>query len=279
MATIAEDIIKKVESFPAMSSAAAKVLSLLDDPDFNPVQVENALRQDPSLTANILRLSNSAYFGLSSKVGSIKQALVLLGWKRLSQLVLTSCVTALMNREVPGYDLPPGDLWRHSVAVSVAAEGLVVELKLRAGDEIFTAALLHDPGKLVLGAFVKEQLVEIEKAAAGGLAFEEAEMLILGTDHAEIGARILERWSLPKSIVRAVRWHSDPDKSTDTDVMVDTVHVANVLCSMMGIGIGREGLRHKPSTSATKRLGVSVPVLERVASRALQWANELAQLS
>lgn len=279
MATIAEDIIKKVESFPAMSSAAAKVLSLLDDPDFNPVQVEKALRQDPSLTANILRLSNSAYFGLSSKVGSIKQALVLLGWKRLSQLVLTSCVTALMNREVPGYDLPPGDLWRHSIAVSVAAEGLVGELKLRAGDEIFTAALLHDLGKLVLGAFVKEKLVEIEEAAAGGLAFEEAEMLILGTDHAEIGARILERWSLPKSIVSAVRWHSDPDKSTDTDVMVDTVHVANVLCSMMGIGIGREGLRHRPSPSATKRLGVSVPVLERVASRALQWANDLAQFS
>jgi putative nucleotidyltransferase with HDIG domain len=279
MTTVAEDIIKRVESFPAMSSAAVKVLSLLDDPDYDPIKVENALRQDPSLTANILRLSNSAYFGLSSKVGSIRQALVLLGWKRLSQLVLTSCVTAIMNKEVPGYDLPPGDLWRHSIAVSVAAEGLVSELKLKAGDEIFTAALLHDLGKLVLGAFVKEQLVKIEEAAATGLAFEEAEMLVLGTDHAEIGARILERWSLPQSIVRAVRWHSDPDKSTVADVMVDTVHVANVLCSMMGIGIGREGLRHKPSPSATRRLGVSVPALERVASRALQWANELAQLS
>lgn len=279
MGAIADDIIKRIESFPAMSSAAAKVLSLLEDPDFNPAQVENALRQDPSLTANILRLSNSAYFGLSSKVGSIKQALVLLGWRRLSQLVLASCVTAMMNREVPGYDIPPGDLWRHSIAVSVAAEGLVDELKLKAGDEIFTAALLHDLGKLVLGAFVKEELVKIEEAAATGLAFEEAEMLVLGTDHAEIGARILERWSLPQSIVRAVRWHSDPDKSTETDVMVDTVHVANVLCSMMGIGIAREGLRHKPSPSATKRLGVSVPALERVASRALQWANDLAQLS
>lgn len=276
MAGLRDNIIRKVKSFPAMSGAALKVLSLLEDHDSSPAQVEAALRQDPALTADVLRLSNSAYFGLSSRVGSVRQAVVLLGWKRLSQVVLTSCMNALMSKEVPGYDLGRGDLWRHSIAVSVAAEGLAEELRLNAGDEIFTAALLHDLGKLVLGSFVSSEVLKIEEAALAGATFEQAERAILGTDHAEIGAAILEMWHLPAPIVRAVRWHSDPEESGVRDLMTDTVHVANVLCTAMGIGIGREGLRHRPSSPAVKRLGATPASLERVASKALQWVNELA---
>lgn len=276
MGGLQDKILRKVKTFPAMSGAALKVLSLLDDPDSSPADVEAALRQDPALTADVLRLSNSAYFGLSSRVGSVRQAVVLLGWRRLSQVVLTSCMNSLMSKEVPGYDLSRGDLWRHSIAVSVAAEGLAQELRLNAGDEIFTAALLHDLGKLVLGGFVSSEVVKIEETALSGITFEEAERAVLGTDHAEVGAAILEMWRLPLSIVRAVRWHSDPEQSDTRDVMTDTVHVANVLCTTMGIGVGREGLRHRPSPPAVKRLGVTHSSLEKVASRALQWVNDLA---
>ena len=140
----------QVNAFPSMPAAAEKLLSLLENPNTSAIQIEEILRFDPGLTANVLKLTNSAYFGFPSKIGSVSQAVVLMGSKRLVQLVLASCVHSVMEKPVAGYDLPPGELWRHAIAVSVAAEALVKELKIPAADVVFTAALLHDVGKLVL---------------------------------------------------------------------------------------------------------------------------------
>jgi len=259
-----------------MPGAAVRLLSLIDDPEMNVGQIEKILRQDAGLTANILKLANSAYFGIPSKVGSVRQAVLLLGLKRLIQIVIASCVSAIMNKPVPGYDLPPGELWRHSLAVTAAAEGLVRELKVEAADEIFTAALLHDVGKLVLGGFVADDFDEIERAASGGITFEAAENMVLGTTHADIGADILCQWSLPSNIVNAVRWHHNPDSAEHSDPMLDIVHVANVLCLMIGIGVGRDGLQHQPSGAAVARLGLAPGHLEKVASQTMQWVGELS---
>jgi len=272
------DILSKVDSFPSMPGAAVKMLSLLDNPETTVSQIEDILRYEPGLTANILKLTNSAYFGLPSKVGSVRHAVVLLGWRRLVQLVMASCVSAIMNKSVPGYDLPPGGLWRHSIAVSVASEGLIKELGLPSDDEVFTAALLHDLGKLILGNSIKDDIRTIEVAASEGVPFEVAEYMVLGTDHAEVGAKILESWSFPPKIVNAVRWHHEPDSAEESDIMLDIVHVANVLCLMIGVGVGREGLRYEPSRLSTKRLGLKTSHLEKVASRTIQWVNELTDV-
>lgn len=268
-------IMAKVRAFPGMPRAATTLLRLLEDPNTSPVQIEEVLRQDPGLTANLLKLTNSAYFGLPTQVGSVRQAVMLLGWKRVSQLVMTSCVSAMMDRPVPGYDLPAGELWGHSIAVSVASENLVKELNIPGAQEVYTAGLLHDIGKVVLGAFVQEGLSAIEAKASEGVPFEVAEQAVLGTDHAEVGAQILRRWSLPAPIVNAVRWHHAPDQAGEDNVLVDLVSVANMLCLMMGIGTGREGLQYSPSPSATKRLGIKEVHLEVVASKTLQGVEEL----
>jgi putative nucleotidyltransferase with HDIG domain len=260
-----------------MPGAALKLLTVADDPGATVQQIEDVLRHDPGLTANVLKLANSAYFGVPSKIGSVRQAVMLLGLKRLVQMVVATCTSAIIDRGVPGYDLPAGELWRHSLAVSVAARGLANELKIRAADEIFTAGLLHDVGKLVLGEFVQEDYSDILQALAQGMTFEAAEAAVLGIDHAEIGARVLAQWSLPDNIVHAVRWHHAPEKFGGVDIMLDVVHVANMLCLMIGIGVGREGLLHEPSPVVTRRLGLEPQHLEKVASQTLQWVGELSQ--
>jgi putative nucleotidyltransferase with HDIG domain len=267
----------QVEKFPGMPGAAVKLLALVEEPGVSVPQIESTLRQDPGLTANLLRLANSAYFGIPSKVGSVRQALILLGLKRLTQMVIATCTSAIMDRTVPGYDLPAGELWRHSLAVSVAAEGLVRELKIDAAEEIFTAALLHDVGKIILGQFVQDDYAKIALALDQGLAFETAESIVLGINHAEIGAQVLSKWALPEGIVHAVRWHHEPEKAERVDRMLDVVHVANMLCLMIGIGVGREGLHYQPSPVVTARLGLTTAHLEKVASQTLQWANEISQ--
>lgn len=273
-----ESIMAKVKSFPGMPGTAAKMLALLNNPDISIPQIEEILRYDPGLTANVLRLTNSAYFGFASKIGSVRHAVVLLGAKRMIQLVLTSCVHAVMKKSVEGYDLPAGELWRHSITVSVAAEALVKELRIAEADFVFTAALLHDVGKLALSDFVKGDLQKIEETASDGIPFEVAEQFVLGIDHAEVGALILENWSFPPEIVRAVKWHHAPDAAEETESLIDIVHVANVLSLMIGSSAGREGLRYQPSAAATRRLGLKPFQLEQVASQTWQWVSELSDV-
>ena len=252
------------------------MLTLLEEPDTAVSEIEEILRYDAGLTANVLKLANSAYFGIPSKIGSLKQAVILLGLKRLIQLVVASCVSAVMDKSVPGYDLPPGDLWRHSIAVSIAAEALVKDQKRAGAEDVFTSALLHDVGKLVLGAFVKEELEAIESIAAKGVPFVVAENMILGTDHAEIGARILEQWNLPSDVINAVRWHHDPDSPDFSNLQMDVVYLANLLCQTPDTSGPAGGHAVELSPAVIDRLGIQLDQFETISDKVAQWVDELS---
>ena len=269
-------ILSKVKSLPTMPEAGTKMLSLLEEPDTEIYQIEEILRYDPGLTANILKLANSAYFGIPSKIGSVKQAVMVLGFKRLTQLVVASCVSAVMDKSVAGYDLPSGDLWRHSIAVSLAAEALVKDKKKTVSQDVFTPALLHDVGKLVLGTFVKEELEAIKSIAAKGVPFVVAENMILGTDHAEIGAKILTHWNFPKEVIHAVRWHHDPDSPKAVTIQMDIVYLANLLCQTADTSDGTGGQSVELSPAVIERLGVQLDQFEEISVKIAQWADDLS---
>jgi putative nucleotidyltransferase with HDIG domain len=260
-----------------MPGAGAKMLSLLEEPDTAISEIEEILRYDPGLTANVLKLANSAYFGLPSKIGSLKQAVILLGLKRLIQLVVATCVSAVMDKSVPGYDLPPGNLWRHSIAVSIAADALVKDKKIVGAEDVFTPALLHDIGKLVLGAFVKEELEAIESIAAKGVPFVVAENMILGTDHAEIGAQILANWNLPTEVINSVRWHHDPDLPETPNTLVDVVYLSNLLCQTNDTNGQNGGQSIELSPAVIDRLGFQLSQFEAISSKVSRWVNELSE--
>ena len=199
----------------------------------------------------------------------------MLGTNRLVQIIMASCMNVVLDKPIPGYDLSSGDLWRHSISVSVTSEGLMKMLNLPDTDEVFTAALLHDIGKLVLGEYVEAAIDQIEEKASDKVDFETAVRDVIGTDHSEIGARILNDWSFPSGLVSVTRWHHDPDAAEDTNILLDVVHIANVICMMMGMSSGREELRLEPSPMAIKRLGLKARHIEKLASQALQWTGEL----
>jgi putative nucleotidyltransferase with HDIG domain len=273
-----KQIMDRVKSFPGMPATAAKILPLLRDPEAGAARVEAIIQVDPGLTANLLKLANSAYFGLPSQVGSVRQAILFIGWKRLSQLVLTMCMSGLMKAPVPGYNLPRGNLWRHSVAVSTAADVLVRSLALDDADEVFTAALLHDIGKLVLGAYVQEDLDRIEQMVEKGLTFEVAEYIVLGTTHAEIGARILQRWSLPQRLVNAVSLHHDPENCRKPCVLSDVVHVADIMVRTIGYGTSRNGNASEPAFDAVERLELATGRIQELAAQTLQEVTRLSEM-
>ena len=270
-------IMGKVKSFPGIPAIAARLMALLQDPNSSASQIEEILKYDPGLTANILKLTNSAYFGIPSTVSSVKQAIVLLGWKRLSQLVMAMCMSKMMKQRIPGYDLPQGELWRHSIAVSLAAEKLVKALQIKQAEEVFTAALLHDVGKLILGQFVSEDLQEIEEMVAKGFSFEVAEFMVLGIDHAAIGAQLLRTWSFPEELTSAVHWHHDPESCIKYGTLSEIVHVANAVGLMIGFGKGNDDHHTGASSSVTQKLGLSLASLEQLADQTLQGFNSLSE--
>jgi len=272
-----KEIISNIRSFPSMPATGAKMLTMLQDPETSVNEIENVLRHDPGLTGNVLKLANSAYFGIPSKVSSVRQAVLLLGLKKLIQLVIASCVNAVMDKPVPGYDLPPGDLWRHSIAVSIAAEALVKDKKYIDANDIFTPALLHDIGKLILGHFVKDELDDIEKIAGQGTPYVMAENMVLGTDHAEVGAQILTQWSFPSDVIAAVRWHHDPEFVEQANAPIDIVYLSNLLCRTNGNGNEDGGPSYDLSPTVVERLGIDIRQIDTIAGNVAEWVDELAE--
>jgi putative nucleotidyltransferase with HDIG domain len=181
-----------------------------------------------------------------------------------------------MKKAIPGYDLRSGELWRHSIAVSVAAELLVKALKIPDADEVFTAGLLHDVGKLILGSFVKKDLEQIQAMVTKGISFDVAESIVLGTNHAEVGGQILHKWSFPAELVNAVQWHHDPESCENNCILSDIVHVANAVGLMTGFGKLEEGIDIEPFGSVAERLGLKANHLEAMAQ---QTSEEIKKLS
>ena len=274
---IPDPILTKVSSFPSMPRAAMKLRELLAKDDVSMDEIEKILRQDPGLATNVLRLANSAFFGVPRKVETLKHAVTLLGIKRFAQIAVSASMSKTIDKAVEGYDLSPGDLWLHSIAVSNTAEAFAKYKKLPAANDVFTPALLHDMGKLVLGPFVNEERQKIRRIMSTGQPLEVAEQMILGTDHAEIGALILDRWSFPDDIVNAVRWHHEPERNQNSTTKSDMTYLSNLICQPQGDSGSAGGRSAGPAAAVLGRLGLKLDQYVKFAEKTQSWMIKLSE--
>lgn len=273
---IPDKILQKVSAFPSMPKAGIELRALLSENDVSIDEIERILRHDPGLAANVLRLANSAFFGIPSKVATLKQAVILLGIKRFSKIAVGACMNKTMDTAVEGYGLSPGELWLHSIAVSITAEALAKNRRLAETIDVFTPALLHDLGKLVLGKFVKAEQPKIDSLVAKGVPFFIAEKEILKTDHAEIGALILSKWSFPDDLINAVRWHHYPEGLEHSNLHPEIVYIANLLCHSSGDRESDEEQLNMPYSSVLDRLRIKSGQYEEFAEKARNWMKKLS---
>lgn len=262
-----DDILAAVDAVPALPPAAGEVVRLVQDPEVDLADVCRAIELDASLTSNLLRLANSPWFRASREIDSVRAATVRLGLNTVFELVLSTVLAPIARRPVQGYDLPAGDLWEHSVAVGIGARQLAQILGRPAPQGLFTAGLLVDIGKIVLGSYLEVDARPVMDAAFDhGLPFDAAEREVLGIDHAEVGATLLDRWNLPRFLVDAVRWHHSPERHDGEPIIVDLVHAADVCCMMGGVANGSDGLHYHISAASVDRLSLTNLVVERVVS-------------
>jgi len=274
------EILAGIKKLPAFSTTVVRLSELVNDPETGPGEFEAVVQPDMALTANLLRMANSAYFGLSRRIGSVREAITLLGIRRVFELGTMAAVESVVPETLPGYGIDASVFWTHSVAVAVIAERLSKERKLAMPTLTFTAGLLHDVGKLVISSFLAERIEALRsELASGEMSLVACEQKLLGADHAQIGAELGLVWNLPQEVVQVIATHHDPGVANEGrgDVVVDLVHAADCLSHAMGFGADVGGMQRQADKDAIARLGLRHIDLEHVASRALPEIEGLSQ--
>ena len=251
---IYDEILKSVKNIPAFPAAALKVMSLIDDPDFSIADVVDVIKYDQAIAANILRICNSAYFGLSHKVETVRDAVMRLGQQNVIRAVEAAGVSKFYKK-AKGYGLDANKLWEHSVGVALMSQILSKRIFNCEDARLYTTALLHDIGKVIMGEFVDESFMKIyDIVSSKGISFLEAEGEVIGIDHAELGGKIASQWNFPADMREAIVYHHRPDLMPDRDNNnAWLIYLADQACIMMGIGLGNDGLAYRGLSEAIVR--------------------------
>ena len=278
-----ERIIEEISELRPVSEIGNRVADITSNPNSSLTELVDIIKYDHAITANLLRICNSAYFGLKKKIASIKQAVAYLGLNKVASLVVLGNSADNFKKAQRGYDLNEGELWKYSVSSALIAEDLAKKKRLNNISLIFTSALLKDIGKVILSTYVEDSFEDINKAVQNrGLTFIDAEREVIGIDHAELGARVAERWNFSPDMVNIIRNHHDPDKAPPDDLSIPIVYLADSICMMIGIGVGSDGLAYRYHQDIVDRLNFSdIDLQETIANfwGKIKAVEELINLS
>lgn len=234
-----ERALGKVSNLPTLPTVVANMMSLVDNPRTSARDLERQISNDPALTAKILRLVNSAYYGFPNRIGTVSLAVVILGFDTVKAMALTVSVFNMFDNGEGKNGFDAEAFWEHSFGSALAAEILSRTVRYRAKGEAFTAGVLHDVGKIALDYFVKDKFQKvISVAVRDSMHILDAEQEVLGTTHAEIGGWLAQLWNLPHHLGEAISLHHDPSKAKLDPVLASIVHLADILCRRRQIGSG-----------------------------------------
>ncbi len=260
-----DDIVAKTTDLPAIPAAAIAVMRETDLSTSTARSVAEHLSCDQALSSRVLRLANSAYYGMSRQVTDLQESVVLLGMRSVRNLAVIAATYTWMQRPMNGYALEPSSMWKHSFGVSIAAQLIAKKSKSCDPDLAFTAGLLHNLGKVAMNIWLDRKLAAvISLAQRDQLAFDEVERKILGYDHAEVGAHLAEIWNLPESLVVAIRYHHRPNDADPTSPVTDCVHLGDFLTMSMGYGLGGDGLYYNFCPEVFTRLGIESSAIDEI---------------
>ena len=272
-----ETLLEEVVTLPSLPQSIARLLTLLEDPACSLREVSRAISADPSISLKTLRLVNSAYYGLGQSVNTLEHAVMLLGVRVIKNLALTAAVFNSIGRAEDRF-------LRHSVACAVAmrvcAEAGPLASHLGAPDEAFVFGLLHDIGKVILEEFLPDESARIRTVAReDAKPWYRAEREILGIDHAQVGARLAEKWKLSSPIINAVAGHHDLSRCTpDTRMLAATLSVADYLCIASGFA-GYEDAQSDLGADVWAASELSKADLIRIANRFFDVQSSIAELT
>jgi HD-like signal output (HDOD) protein len=238
-------IMLSIRDLPPMPQVVLKAREVMADPNAGVKELAQVLETDQSVVTKVLRLSNSAYYGMSGKITTVQHAAVVLGEKNLGEIITLAGTSGLLGRNLKGYDMASGDLWRHSMAVAVGAKAIAQRNDDALGEVAMVAGIVHDAGKIILDPYIEERQDQFQDFLSDGQkTFIEAEKHILGFDHAQIATEICKRWQIPDTLTVPISYHHAPSQSGNNQ-MAYMLHMADYIATMSGIGIGLDDVLYK----------------------------------
>jgi putative nucleotidyltransferase with HDIG domain len=229
-------IIQSIKDLPPMPQAVIKIQHLILDLNSDTAQVAGIIESDQAIAAKVLKMANSAFYGMSGKISSIHQASLLLGYRTLGEIVTMAAAADILTGKMPGYGYDSQELWQHWLSVAFTAKMIAAMKHKDLLHEAHTAGLIHDVGKIILDRHVLENKDQISAyMAQGEKTFLDAEGYFFGFDHAEIASEICQTWKIPEKTSLAIKCHHQPSISNG-DELSYILHVADNISTMGGIG-------------------------------------------
>ncbi len=251
----------RVDRLKPLPETVHNILSRKDYYEGDPSLLEKDILKDQALTASVLKVSNSAFYGFERRISTIKRAITVIGLQQLKELILTLCFQSLYNHDLPGYFERKGHMMKHSICCASLAKTISREKKM--GNDYshvaFTAGLLHDIGKVMLSQYAFESFnLIMDRIRDEKTTFIDAEREILGFDHAQAGGMITRGWNLPEALTEAIMLHHRPEESETDPGLASTIHLSDYICSMFG-----EGCAVDEPSSRIHQFAISTLALQR----------------
>ena len=244
-------ITESIIGLPTLPTVVSKMIELVDNPKTSAASLARLISTDQSLTARILKLANSAYYGFPREISTVNMAIVVMGFNAVRDMGLSLSVFDIFkdSSDLKHFDL--NRFWEHSIGCGVATKMIARQHRHSLAGEAFVAGLLHDIGKVILRQYAREDFIEImSRVVMRNEDFEDAERAVIGTDHGQIGGWLTEKWRLPRQISDAIRFHHDPSQAGSSRVLVAMVSVADHLCHRAMVGnSGRQRVAEPPAST------------------------------
>jgi HD-like signal output (HDOD) protein len=257
-------ILRSLVELPPMPNIILKAREIMEDPGSSLKELAAVIEHDQAIVARVLALANSAYYGLSGLVSSIQHASILLGQRTLGELITIAASSRLLSKRLGGYELNPGDLWKHSLAVALGSKIITRMINRDWIEDAFIAGLLHDAGKIILDPYVEERHAAFEThLKETPCNFFKAEKQILGFDHAEVMSRASRFWRYPEAQSMAIRYHHYP-KHSGNNRLAYIVHLADFAAKEAGFKSGNTASSSEIDPQILEYLGLENAQLEPI---------------
>jgi putative nucleotidyltransferase with HDIG domain len=274
----AETVAGHAKTLVSLPTIYFQVERAINHPSSSSVDIAKALHTDQGLSARLLRIANSAFYGFPRRVESVEQAIRVIGTRQLHDLVLATVVLTQF-RGVDANLVTMKSFWQHSFACGIAARSLAALRRECNTERFFVSGLLHDIGSLVLyQEFPQRAAVALEEHRRNQIALDEVERSVIGCDHGQVGAALMTLWKLPESYREVAANHHNPSGSRSPSVVTAAVHIADLLVTALALGGNGESGLPRFCAEAWDLVGLPPSDLGRVAESLLSLLDETLRL-
>jgi putative nucleotidyltransferase with HDIG domain len=257
-----DTLVRQIGSLPTLPTVLQRVIELVNNPKTSAIQLARIILDDQALTARLLRLVNSPFYGFPRRISTVTEAVTILGFHAVRNLLVTASVVDLLQGEETA-EFSPTRLWEHSIGTAVGAGLLARFSRSEDREEAFVAGLLHDVGKLVVyQVYPTEFMRALATARRDDLPLTVAEQRVLGFAHDQVGRLLTEHWKLPIRLSEAIACHHRPDLAQTARKEAAVVHVADIFSRALVLGSGGDDAVPPACEAAWTRLGLSDDVLD-----------------